>query len=68
MSERTFEALLSQLVQAALESGLDPFAVHRALSVAGMEAVDQCRCDLDVCEGEPPFSTRPLTTLALTAV
>jgi hypothetical protein len=46
MSETTFQALLSQLVRAALESGLDPFTVHRALSVAGMEAVGECRCDL----------------------
>jgi hypothetical protein len=55
MSETTFQALLSQLIGAALESGLDPFAVHRALAVAGMEAIEECRCDLDVREGEPPF-------------
>jgi hypothetical protein len=55
MSEQTFQALLSQLVRAALEGGLDPFALHRALAVAGMEAVADCRCDLDVCEEEPPF-------------
>jgi hypothetical protein len=58
MSEATFQALLSQLVRAALEGGLDPFALHRALSVASMEAVGECRCDLrvfDEGDGEPPF-------------
>jgi hypothetical protein len=55
MNEATFQALLGQLIRAALEGGLDPFALYRALSVASMEAVGECRCDLDVCEQEPPF-------------
>jgi hypothetical protein len=57
MSATTFERLLSELVRAALESGLDPFALHRALSVASMEAVGECRCDLTLYDedGEPPF-------------
>jgi hypothetical protein len=46
MSEAIFAALLGQLIRAALEGGLDPFALHRCLSVAGMEAIDECRADL----------------------
>jgi hypothetical protein len=58
MSEATFTGLLSQLIRAALESGLDPFTVHRCLSVAGMEAVGECRCDLTLYDeggDEAPF-------------
>jgi hypothetical protein len=55
MSEATFKQLLADLVQAALESGIDPFAVHRELSTAGMVVMD-CRCDLaEVVEEEPPY-------------
>ena len=45
MSEATFKQLLADLVQAALESGIDPFAVHRELATAGMVVLD-CLCDL----------------------
>jgi hypothetical protein len=49
MSEATFKQLLADLVQAALESGIDPFAVHRELATAGMVVMD-CRCDLVMCD------------------
>jgi hypothetical protein len=58
MSEQTFQALLSRLIRAGLEGGLDHFALHRSLAVAGMEAIGECRCDLAACdegEDEPPY-------------
>jgi hypothetical protein len=58
VSEETFAGALRQVIRGALESGLDPFALHRALAVAGMEALSECRCDLslyDEGDGEPPF-------------
>jgi hypothetical protein len=57
VSEQTFAKLLAELVRGAAESGLDVFAIHRALATAGMQLIDECRCDLslDVEAEEPPF-------------
>jgi hypothetical protein len=58
VSEQTFEKLLGELVRAAAEGGVDVFAIHRMLATAGMQLIDECRCDLvalDEGDGEPPF-------------
>jgi hypothetical protein len=34
------------LLHGAAESGLDVFFIHQELSLAGMQLIDECRCDL----------------------
>jgi hypothetical protein len=58
VTEKTFEKLLAELIRGAIESGMDVFNIHRALATAGMQMIDECRCDLslyDEGDGEPPF-------------
>jgi hypothetical protein len=54
----TFRRQLSALLQGAAESGLDVFFLHSEITLAGMQLVDDCRCDLvagDEDAGDAPF-------------
>jgi hypothetical protein len=44
--------LLATLLRAAGESGLDVFYIHSELTLAGMQLVDECRCDLALADEE----------------
>jgi hypothetical protein len=46
MSADTFRTALMALLRGAAESGLDVFFIHSELSLAGMQLVDEARCDL----------------------
>jgi hypothetical protein len=52
MSPETFRQLLSALLRGAAESGLDVFFLHSEMSFAGMQLIDECRCDLVVCDDD----------------
>jgi hypothetical protein len=50
VSAATFREALQALLRGAAESGLDVFFLHNELSLAGMQLVDECRCDLVECD------------------
>jgi hypothetical protein len=58
MSPETFRQLLTALLHGATEAGLDVFFIHSELTLAGMQLIDGCRCDLikvDESQEEPPY-------------
>jgi hypothetical protein len=50
MSPETFRRALSALLQGAAESGLDLYFIHSELTLAGMQLIDNARCDLVECD------------------
>jgi hypothetical protein len=52
VNPETFRTALQALLRGAAESGLDIFFIHSELSLAGMQLVDEARCDLIVCDDD----------------
>jgi hypothetical protein len=52
MNPETFRTALRILLHGAAESGLDVFFIHSELSLAGMQLIDECRCDLAVVDDD----------------